>query len=104
MLRHMLLSLTDLVIGLIEFLIGLRVILKLFGASANSQFVSWVYETTQPLLQPFVGVFPSPKVDGLFVIEFSALFALVVYALIGYLVGNVLASLPVVDRYHRHGD
>ncbi len=104
MLRQLLISITDLVIGLIEFLIGLRVILKIFGASQSASFVSWVNETTQPLVQPFAGIFPSPRLEGLFVIEFSALFALVVYALIGYLIASVLVTLPMVDRYRQTVD
>ena len=85
--------LINLITGLIEGLLGLRIILKLFGASTAAPFVRWVFETTQPLLAPFIGMFPSPKLPEGFVIEFSALFALMVYTFIGYLATELLETL-----------
>lgn len=88
---------TYVIIGFIELLITLRIILKLFGANVGAPFVAWVYATTAPLLQPFIGMFPSPVLDGRFVIEFSALFALIIYGLIAYLVESFFARYTVVD-------
>ncbi len=34
------------VFALVELMLGLRLILKLFGADASNAFVSWVYETS----------------------------------------------------------
>lgn len=85
--------LTTAIFSIVELLIGVRVVLKLFGASAMAPFVAWVYETTGPLLTPFAGVFPNPQISGGFVLEFSALFALIVYALAGYLVSNLISGL-----------
>lgn len=64
-------------------ILGLRIILKFFGANPATPFVAWVYKTSMPLLEPFAGAFPTPTVDGVFTLEFSALFALIVYAVIG---------------------
>lgn len=86
-------SLVNGCMGLVELLISLRIILKLFGASTAAPFVQWVYETTAPLLQPFLGMFPSPNLTGGFVLEFSAIFGLMVYAFIGYLLLEVLDVL-----------
>jgi|SRR3989338_5820657 len=85
--------LINIVTNLVEGLLGLRIILKLFGASTSAPFVTWIYETTQPLLTPFIGMFPSPRLTDGFVIEFSSLFALMVYALIGYLATELLETL-----------
>jgi uncharacterized protein YggT (Ycf19 family) len=82
-----------LVTNLIEGLLGLRVILKLVNASTNAAFVRWIYETTEPLLTPFVGMLPSPKLTGGFVIEFSSLFALMVYSFIGYFAIEILEAM-----------
>lgn len=79
--------------SLVELLISLRIILKLFGASTTAPFVRWTYETTNPLLEPFLGMFPSPNLEGGFVIEFSAIFALLVYAFVGYLLLEVISVL-----------
>ena len=85
--------LINLISSLTQGLLGLRIVLKLFGASTVAPFVSWVYETTQPLLAPFIGMFPSPKLPEGFIIEFSALFALMVYSFIGYLATELLETL-----------
>jgi len=85
--------LTSIIVGIAEVLIALRVVLKLFGASDSATFVRWVYETTAPLLRPFNGMFPTPKIDGIFIVEFSALFALVVYAIVGYILNEIVSEL-----------
>lgn len=79
--------------SLIEGTLSLRIVLKLFGASVTAPFVHWIYETTNPLLSPFSGMFPAPKITGGFVIEFSTLFALIIYATIGYLAAEIIESL-----------
>ncbi len=81
------------VINLVEGLLGLRILLKLFGASAQAPFVAWVFNTTDSLLAPFAGMFPSSAIDGGFVIEFSALIALVVYAFLGFVIIQAVESL-----------
>lgn len=91
-------TLTNLILGIIEFLLGFRIVLKLFGASAGAPFVKWVYETTQPLLAPFIGAFPSPRVEGGIIIEFSSLFALIVFAFIGYLIDNIFRVMGQTKR------
>lgn len=78
------------IFGLAELIIGFRIILKLFGANPGAPFVRWIYETSAPLLYPFEGIFPAPTLDGGFILEFSALFALIVYSLIAYLLTDVV--------------
>lgn len=83
--------LTNLVIGIVESIIALRILLKLLGASTIAPFVRWVYQTSQPLLSPFEGMFPSSRLPGgPFTLEFSALFALIIYGLVGYLISEGL--------------
>ena len=77
----LMISLVNFVLGLIELLVGLRFILKLFAAG-SAPFVNWIYETSQPLVNPFIGIFPNPVLTGGFVIEFASLIALLAYALI----------------------
>lgn len=93
----LIISLINLIMGIIEILIGLRFILKFFRAGL-APFVSWVYETSQPLINPFVGIFPNPVITGGFVIEFSSLIALVVYTIIGYLLAEALATVSYNAR------
>ncbi len=78
------------IIGLVETLLVFRLVLKLLGANPQAAFVGWVYETTEPLLNPFSPAFPAPTVQGQFTLEFTTVFALFIYAFVGYLLGEVL--------------
>jgi uncharacterized protein YggT (Ycf19 family) len=87
----------NILISFIEGVIGLRILLKLMGASASAPFVYWVYETSKPLLYPFEGMFPSSHVAGVpFTIEFSALFALFVYIFIGYVFQEMFGYIEML--------
>lgn len=77
----------------VEMLLSLRILLKFFNASSTAPFVRWLYGTTSPLLHPFEGMFPSPELEGGIIIEFSALFALIVYSFIGYFLTQSLNIL-----------
>jgi len=80
--------------GIIEVLLAFRIILMLFGANPNANFSSWIYNNTDPLVAPFEGIFPSPNLaNGTFTLEISAIFALVVYAVIAYLISEVVQAL-----------
>lgn len=98
MINRLILAFARITLGIIEALIGLRIVLKLLGASAASPFVNWIYETTQPLLRPFLGMFPSPRLEGFIVIEFSALFGLVIYALADYVIETIVQELDHLGR------
>lgn len=86
-------ALADIIFTFIEGLICLRIILKFFGANPFTPFVAWVYQTSKPLLAPFEGMFPSATTQGGFVLEVSALFALLVYVFAGYLIHEGLGDL-----------
>ncbi|WP_407270540.1 YggT family protein [Radiobacillus sp. PE A8.2] len=88
--RSIIIYLINIVIGIAQLILGLRIILKLFGANKTAPFVQWIYETSAPLLYPFEGIFPSAALEGRFVIEFSALFAVIIYSLIGYFLTKLI--------------
>jgi len=78
-------TIIHLVIGLAEAILFLRIILRLFAANPSAPFVNWVYSTSGTLLQPFRGIFPSTVVEKSYVLDFTALFALVIYGFLGSL-------------------
>ncbi len=85
---------TDIVVGLL----GLRIVLKILGASTAAPFVAWVYDTTRPLLTPFQGMFPSPELAPRLTLEFSAVFAIVVYSFVGYILSDIVRAMsPKAD-------
>lgn len=73
------------IIGLAEVILALRIVLRLFAANPNASFVHWVYSTSNTLLEPFRGIFQPGLIDKSYVLDFTALFALVVYGLLGSL-------------------
>ncbi len=83
-------DLTSFVFGLIDILLIFRFLLKLLAADPAAPFVGWIYETTRPLLNPFLLAFPTPRVTGGFVLEFTTLFAIFIYTFIGYLLQELL--------------
>lgn len=94
--------LINLVVGVVEAILGFRFILKLFGANSGAPFVRWIYDMSRPLLQPFAGMFPSPVTDGRYVLEFTTLFAILVYALVAYLLTELLRSLHWAVEHRTH--
>lgn len=84
------------VIELIAFslgiLIALRVVLKFFSASPEAPFVAWLYETTDAILYPFLGMFPTPVFGGS-EIDLSAMFGMAVILAVGYVFAEAFKSL-----------
>ena len=63
--------------AVVEVLIVLRLILMLFAANSSAAFTSWVYDSTDPLVEPFSGVFPTLDLAGIITLELSSLLALI---------------------------
>jgi len=89
---------TDLrrIIGLITLafvilngMIALRFLLKLLAANPASPFAQLIYFFTAPFLWPFQGLLYTPTFGGV-QIEFPALIAIVVYALIAWIIARVI--------------
>jgi uncharacterized protein YggT (Ycf19 family) len=64
-------------------LLSLGFVLRLFGASTDASFTRWVYRNVERIMEPFRGMFPSQPVTGRSVLDFSLLFAMVVYVSLG---------------------
>lgn len=86
-------DLATFVFGLVEVLLVFRFVLKLFAANPEAAFVAWIYDTTAPLLSPFLLAFPTPSIRGGYTLEFTTLFALFVYAFAGYLIQELLSII-----------
>jgi len=72
-----------LLFGVLEALIALRIMLKLFGANPASPVAAFLYGFTDLFLWPFTGLLGTPQAAGM-VLELSSVVALVVYALIAW--------------------
>jgi uncharacterized protein YggT (Ycf19 family) len=78
-----------LVFGIIEALVAIRVLLRLLGANANAGFAQFIYGVTAPLVAPFAGLFGNPQTGGS-VLELHSIVALVVYAVVAWLLAKLL--------------
>ena len=74
--------------------LALDIVLKSLGASAQAPFVRWLYfDVVNPLLAPFIGIFPSPEIGTKGIIDIPAFFALVIYMALGYALSMGIESL-----------
>jgi len=83
MIGRLLAGLINFFTAVAELFLGLRVLLRLFGANPDVGFVQWIYHSSEALMQPFRGIFPTATITPDHVVDFSALFAMLVYGLIG---------------------
>jgi uncharacterized protein YggT (Ycf19 family) len=75
----------------LEVLLLLRFILKLFGANATQPLVSWLYGVTEPLVRPFQGIFPEPA--GPPALDLAALLAIAFFFLIAALIVAIVRAV-----------
>lgn len=72
-----------LLFGVLEALLGLRIILKLIAANPGNPFASFVYNITELFVWPFQGLTGTPEAAGM-VLEIHSLIAMLVYAILGW--------------------
>jgi uncharacterized protein YggT (Ycf19 family) len=81
-------------------LLTLNFLLRLFGANSDNAFTVWVYRSTDRAMQPFRGIFPTHQLDdSSAALDFSVLFAALVYFVIALLIDIGLRWLT--NRLHR---
>ncbi len=95
-LRYIAVNLLNFFLAVVEGFLALRFLLRLFGANANTGFVNWVYEMSDPLLAPFRGIFPTRVYENRFVFEFSTLFAMLMYLILGLVLVYLINALTAV--------
>ena len=88
----------NMVFGIILSLLALRFVFMLFGANAENSFVTLVYGLSQPLVNPFYGLFNmQPQLEQQTAnLEIATLIALIVYGLIA----SILSRASTSHRYH----
>ena len=89
------------VFGLVEGLVAIRLILKALGANPSAGFSEFIYGITAPLVAPFVGLFNNPTYQNS-VLELSSIIALIVYALVAWLLGRLVWILVGETRSAVH--
>ena len=72
-----------LILGVLEALIGLRVLLKLLAANPDNPFAAFIYRLSRLFVWPFFGLVDEPTSDGS-VLEISSLIAMLVFLLVAW--------------------
>jgi hypothetical protein len=78
-----------LLFGILEGLLGIRFVLGMLGANPAAGFAQFIYGITAPFSAPFVGLFGEPHFEGT-VFEWNALVAIVIYALLAWLLVKIM--------------
>lgn len=80
-------------------LLGLRFLLSLMGANPNNPIANFIYNTSSPLVTPFVGLFNYHPHYDITRFDFESLVALVAYGVIALILTSLLSgtSEDVVD-------
>lgn len=80
-------------LAIAEIFLGLRIILRFFAANPTVHFVHWVYTSSSVLLEPFRGIFATEVIGRNHVVDFSALFAMMVYGLLALAFSSLVVWL-----------
>jgi hypothetical protein len=83
----------------VEVILGVGFILKLFGANPTSGFVEWWYRNLDRVMEPFRGIFTPIELgmtggnDVQSIFETSVLFAMIVYLIVGIIISAAASWL-----------
>lgn len=86
-------KLVSILVTLIQIIIVLYLALKFFDAN-STPFVRFLNSLSEPILQPFNGIF-HPVLIGNNILDLSAVFALIVYSAIGFGLQKIFALLKL---------
>lgn len=76
-----------------ETILGIRFLLRMFGANPDNPFASFVFALTNILLAPFSNLLISPSIHSNQAFEITTLVAMIVYFLLFYLLKRFLRIL-----------
>ena len=76
--------------SLLEALLGLRFLLRLFGANPDNAFAQFIYQLSEPFIAPFSTLFISPATNsgasiGKNIFDVNIIISMIAYALLGWL-------------------
>ncbi len=73
-------------LGMLEILLGLRFLLRLFGANPQNEFARLINNLSAPFIAPFSTLFISPTFGGsAYIFDVNIAIAIIAYMLLSYL-------------------
>ncbi|GCE24334.1 YggT family protein [Dictyobacter kobayashii] len=82
--RYWITSVIYFLLGVLEVVLGLRFLFRLFGASEASSFIRFLYDLSHPFVTIFNGIFNDQTIGSAGVFEISTILAMLIYALIAW--------------------
>ena len=76
--------------GALELLLAVRVLLHLIGANAENGFASFINGLSAPFVAVFANLVQNPVLSTTAVLEITTIIAIIVYAILAWLVGRVV--------------
>jgi len=76
--------------GALELLLAVRVILHLVGANADNGFADFIYGLSAPFVALFVSLLKNPVLSMTAVLEVTTIIAMIVYAMLAWLIGRLI--------------
>jgi YggT family protein len=78
-------------VGTLEILLGLRFLLRLFGANTQNEVARLINNLSAPFIDPFSTLFISPVFGGgAYIFDINIALAIGVYALLSYLAASLV--------------
>lgn len=93
-LSNFLISITNIVLSIISFFIGVRIILQFISANSSTPVVSWIYSVSRFLISPFRGLTSDIRM-GPGSLDMVAIIALVSYMIAGLLLIEIFRKLAL---------
>jgi hypothetical protein len=79
-----------LLFGALELLLAIRIVLHLVGANPDNGFANFVNGLSAPFVALFANLLQNPVLTSTSVLEITTIFALVVYAIVAWLIGRMI--------------
>ncbi len=76
--------------GILELLLLVRVILHLVGANASNSFANLIDGLSSPFVVLFASLVQNPTLGGTAVLEVTTMIAMLVWAIVAWLVGRLI--------------
>jgi uncharacterized protein YggT (Ycf19 family) len=88
-------KITYMITLLVELLISLRFILKFVNANPQNPFSKWVFENSQPIIDPFKGLVQETYELWGFNIEIISLVVIICLMLISYILSQMIKTFSI---------
>jgi hypothetical protein len=97
--RYWITTVTYFLLGVLEVILGLRLLFRLLGANQDNGFISFLYGLSHIFVGAFNGIFNDQTIGSRGVFEVSTIIAMLVYALIAWGIVSLgrVAFAPVVS-------